>query len=67
MLAATLKAPSSSATLAEVPPLVPPLVPPPVVPPVVPPLVADFDLRYLVPEAVREIIVTSGCYARIQR
>lgn len=30
-------------------------------------IVANRDLRYLVPEAVREIIVTSGCYARIQR
>ena len=25
------------------------------------------DLRYLVPDAVRELIVTSGCYARQQR
>jgi nicotinate-nucleotide adenylyltransferase len=30
-------------------------------------IVANRDLRYLVPEAVREIIVTSGCYARAQR
>lgn len=30
-------------------------------------IVANQDLRYLVPDAVREIIVTSGCYARIQR
>jgi nicotinate-nucleotide adenylyltransferase len=28
---------------------------------------ANRDLRYLVPEAVRELIVTSGCYARPQR
>ena len=28
---------------------------------------ANRDLRYLVPEAVRELIVTSGCYARLQR
>jgi nicotinate-nucleotide adenylyltransferase len=25
------------------------------------------DLRYLVPEAVRDLIVSSGCYARAQR
>ena len=28
---------------------------------------ANRDLRYLVPEAVRELIVTSGCYAQPQR
>jgi nicotinate-nucleotide adenylyltransferase len=28
---------------------------------------ANRDLRYLVPEVVRELIVTSGCYARPQR
>lgn len=28
---------------------------------------ANRDLRYLVPDAVRELIVTSGCYARPQR
>jgi nicotinate-nucleotide adenylyltransferase len=28
---------------------------------------ANHDLRYLVPEAVRDLIVSSGCYARPQR